>query len=112
MAHDRAADAAVARSEWRSLSLRLCFDAVVVAEGADRTHLASRSLRAADRRADIHKRVMPSRGFALRPEARVELDGLAIGGGATKDRPAEHPADVRVGETRPLGQREARHGGR
>src|SRR5436190_13592167 len=112
MAHDRAADAAVARSEWRLLSLRLWFDAVVVAEGADRTYLAPRSLRVADRRADIHERVMPSRGFALRPEARVELDGLAIGGGATKDCPAEHAADVRVGETRRLVEREARHCGR
>src|SRR6266566_5011301 len=112
MAHDRAADAAVARSEWRLLSLRLSFDALVVAEGADRTHLAPRSLRVADCRADIHERMMPSRGFALRPRiarpstrrmfVSAKLVGLSNAKHATADAvyaptpgSASRPATVR-----------------
>ena len=40
------------------------------------SHVAPRSLREADRRADVHQRVMPSRRLALGAEARVELERL------------------------------------
>src|ERR1700694_4138258 len=95
MAHDRAAHAAIAGSERRLLSLRWFIDAVVLAAGADRTDVASRSLREADRRADVHPSVIASRSVARRPRMarpstrRMFVSAKAVGSSRAKHATAD-----------------------
>src|SRR2546430_2376074 len=63
-------------------------------------------------RPDAHQRVMQSGRLASRADARVELDGIAVGGSATEDRSTENAADIRVGESPCLAERETGNRGR
>ena len=106
MTQNRAAHATIAIDEWRLLAPRRSLATVVVAGSADRTDVAAWAPCETDRRSDVHQRVMPLRRSAFGADLAIELDGLAVGGGAAEHSPTEHAADVRVGEGRRLAERE------
>ena len=108
MTQDRAAHATVTIDEGRPLRPRRSLPTVVDAGAANRTDVAAWAPLKTDRRSDVHQRVMPPRPSAFGADLAIELDGLAVGGGAAEHSPTEHAADVRVGEGRRLAERETR----